>query len=370
MQNRGRLLFGITTFSHTELGLSEMHGLCDLGYACEVFDYGARKNFDSIPARAYIILLNSLKLLVKAYKFKPNYIYLNSRLDYKAPFRDFITILIIKLFYFNRVFFLIKLHGSELEVLQTRKIFYKKVVFPFLKRYVDGWLFLSNEELKWVVSNNLLNKNKLFLTKNIVRTAGTQNDPDFRDNFNIPLDHKILLFAGRMIKQKGVHDIIDAFENFSKKNKAILIMVGDGEEFENLKSRIEFLKIENLVRLPGWVDEEKVAYFTVNSDILIFPTYFPEGFSMALFNAVGAGLSIITTPIRAASDYLKEPENCLWVQPKSGKSIETALSLLFDNPNLMLEMKRNNKQLSLQFSKSQVAKELSFMLEAVKTNQS
>ena len=169
---------------------------------------------------------------------------------------------------------------------------------------------LSNEELKWIDSNKLINRNRLFLTKNIVRTEMFQIDPYFRKTFNIPEDHKILLFAGRMIRKKGIHDIIDAFENFIKKHKAILIMVGDGEELEKIKFKIEDLKIKSHIILPGWVNEEKVAYFPANSDILIFPTYYPEGFPMALFNAVGAGLSILTTPTRAALDYLKEPENC------------------------------------------------------------
>ena len=38
---------------------------------------------------------------------------------------------------------------------------------------------------------------------------------------------------------------------------------------------------------------------------------------MVIFNAAAAGLPIITTRIRAAADYLKEPDNCLWVEPRS-----------------------------------------------------
>jgi glycosyltransferase involved in cell wall biosynthesis len=173
-----------------------------------------------------------------------------------------------------------------------------------------------------------------------------------------------------MIKEKGIFDIVDAFAEFSRQHKATLIMVGDGEEFTKLKAIIEKRNIKGRIILPGWLSEDEVACFTANSDILIFPTYFPEGFPMALFNAAGAGLSIITTPTRAALDYLKEPDNCLWVEPKNPVSVASALEKLYDSPRLMNEMSQNNRQLSNLFSQHQIARELSSMLESVKENQS
>jgi glycosyltransferase involved in cell wall biosynthesis len=117
--------------------------------------------------------------------------------------------------------------------------------------------------------------------------------------------------------------------------------------------------------LTGWIEETEAAYFTSNSDVLIFPTFFPEGFPMALFNSMAAGLSIITTPTRAANDYLVEPENCLWVEPKSSVSIITALEKLLNNANLMKEMRFNNKQKSHLFTKDVVAKELSAIFNSI-----
>jgi glycosyltransferase involved in cell wall biosynthesis len=353
------------TISHTEITLDEMTGLQKLNYICDKFEYGANKKYTSIFHRSYILLLNAFKLLIKAYKFKPDYIYINSRLEFIGSARDFATILFIKIFYFTKIHFVIKSHGSDLEVLQTKKFFFRKIVFPFLKRYVSAWLFLSNEELEWIVSNNLIEERKLFRTKNIVRIEKFKIDQNFRNKFSIPEDYKILLFVGRIIKQKGIHDVIDAYARIKVKNKVILIIVGDGEELDAIKEKIENLNIKNDVIVIGWVDEEQATYFTSNSDILIFPTYFPEGFPMALFNSVGAGLSIVTTPLRAALDYLKEPRNCLWVQPESSNSIESAVNRLLNDSNLMNEMRQNNKEDALLFTKDPVSKELSSILNSI-----
>jgi glycosyltransferase involved in cell wall biosynthesis len=362
---QSRILFGMMTISHAEITSDEMAGLKKLGFICEKFEYGSKRNYRSSAGRLYILILNAFKLLIKTYKFQPTHIYFNSRLEFIASARDFFTIFFLKMLYYKKVYFVIKSHGSDLEVLVSKKIFFNYIVFPFLKRNISAWLFLSNEELNWIISENLLDKNKLFLSKNIVRTEKFQIDEYFRVKNNIPDDYKILLFVGRIIKQKGIYDVIDAYPKIKLDHKVTLIIVGDGEELEPIKDKIKYLNIKDDVIVTGWVDEEQATYYTSNSDILIFPTYFPEGFPMALFNSVAAGLSIVTTPVRAAVDYLEDPINCLWVNPQSSEAIAKAVNKLLDNSNLMYQMRENNRKKAIYFTRDIVSKELSSVLNSI-----
>ena len=364
MIEKTRILYAITYQSHTELGLDEINGLQQLGYKCDHFDYGGKKEFKSLFKRFYLLMLNAFKLIKKIHQFKPTCIYFNSRVEYRASTRDFITILLIKLFFHKKQYFFIKSHGSDLEVLKSQSFFYSKIVFAFLRKYVTAWLFLSNEEINWIKSHDLIEKNRLFLTKNIVRPEKFKVDSNFRKNFRIPEDCKILLFAGRLIERKGVHYVVKAFAEIKKAHNCILIIIGDGEELPNVQNMVQTLGIENNVILTGWIDEKKVAYYTSNSDLLVFPTFFPEGFPMVLFNSLAAGLSIVTTPIRAAKDYLTEPENCLWVESKSSTSIKNAVTQLLDNPDLMEKMRINNKARSHLFTRDVVSKELSLIFDS------
>ncbi|MEO9146708.1 MAG: glycosyltransferase family 4 protein [Ginsengibacter sp.] len=366
MDEHNRILFGITKQSHTEMGLDEMRGLQKLGYQCDQFEYAGNKESKSTIARFYLVIRNAIKLLIKTYQFKPDYIYFNSRLEDIACKRDFITIFILRSFYYKKVLLLIKSHGSEPEVLQTQKLFYKRILFPFLKRNVKGWLFLSTEELNKIKSDKSLNDNNIFLTKNIVSLERFKKEKNFRNDLHIPADYKILLFVGRLIKEKGIHYIIDAFAEIKMEYKTILIIVGDGEETENIKAKIALLNLEKEVILTGWIKESEVDYFTSNSDLLIFPTFFSEGFPMALFNSLAAGLPIVTTQTRAAIDYLKEPDNCLWVQPRSSDSIKTAIIKLLNDDCLTKQMQENNIKKSYLFTQEVVAKELSSILTSIK----
>lgn len=369
MSEQTRVLFGITTKAHSEIGLDEMYGLQELGYACDQFEYGGKQDVNSAIGRLYVIFSNAIKLLVQTYKFNPNFIYINSRVEHIASARDFITIMLIKVFYLRKVHFLIKSHGSNLEVLETENFFYKKMVFPALKRNVRAWLFLSTEELRWIVSRNLLKKNTLYLTKNIVRSDKFKTDSRFRSKQNIPEDHTILLFVGRIIKEKGLDYVIDAFAAIKDKHKVYLIIVGDGEDLITIKDKIAQLNIGKEILVTGWINEAEVAYYTSNSDVLIYPTFAPEGLPMALFNSLAAGLSVITTQTRAAFDYLEEPNNCLWVQPRSALSIAEALEKLLSNADLMEQMQINNKQKARLFTKSFVSHELSAILNSIRNNE-
>jgi glycosyltransferase involved in cell wall biosynthesis len=130
-----------------------------------------------------------------------------------------------------------------------------------------------------------------------------------------------------------------------------------------LKQLCERLKIANRVVFTGFIPEQDVVNYYANSDVLVFPTYFPEGFPMALFNSVAAGLGIITTSTRAAADYLSSPDNCLWAEGQNSESVYQALNALLNDEQLLQDMKQRNVEKGQEFSKAQVATELSAIIE-------
>jgi len=360
-----RILFSMPTKHHVEIALDEMTGLQDEGYTCSSFPYAAKQGFNSSLLRLFVIIKNALNLVKIAYRFKPDVIYFNSRLEVLAGTRDFLTILIFKTLYSKKVKFLIKSHGSDLDVIANQRFFISLIVLPYLKRNISGWLFLSQEEKAELIKINYFPAERIFITKNIVRTDQFKTDPDFRTRLNISSDHTILLFVGRIIIEKGINEVIDAFYEIRKQHKSTLIIVGDGNAYISVKERIQTLGISDDVRLIGFIPEQDVVNYYASSDMLVFPTFFPEGFPMALFNSVAAGLCIVTTPIRAAKDFLTEPDNCLWVEPQKSDSVVLALHTLLSSQALMYNMKKNNTGKASLFGKRQIAKELAIIIESI-----
>jgi glycosyltransferase involved in cell wall biosynthesis len=361
-----RILFSVPTRHHVEIALDELTGLKELGYTCEQFPYAAKDGVSSKMGRLLVIVQNALSLVKTARNFKPDVIYFNSRLEVLAGIRDFITIAIFKTLYRSKVRFAIKSHGSDIEVLNNSKGFFGKMVLPFLKKHISGWLFLSTEERRKIIETGYLKAEKIFVTKNIVRADHFHTNQAFRSNLGIPENHKLLLFVGRLIKEKGIYEVVKAFAQVADQHQeSTLIIVGWGTELEGLKTLIRSLKLNDRVIFTGFIPEVEVVGYYANCDVLVFPTYFPEGFPMALFNSVAAGMAVITTPTRAATDYLTEPDNCLWVEAQNFNSVSGALNKLLQSAQLMTSMKFNNATKGIEFSQSQVAKELSEIISQI-----
>jgi glycosyltransferase involved in cell wall biosynthesis len=360
-----RILISVPTKSHVEIAIDEIHGLQDMGYDCLPFPYTAKKGFESKLERLWVIIQNAFNLVKMARHFKPDIIHLNSRLEVIAGIRDFLTIMIFRSFYSKKVRFVIKSHGSDIEVLSSNQFLIGKIALPYLKKHVAAWLFLSTQERDEVSGQQYFNKDRIFVVKNIVRATQFKIDVDFKRRMNITPDSKVLLFAGRIMEEKGIFEVIRAFAMILVKHNAVLIINGDGAEFNNVKKLIDSLKLNNSVICTGFIPEQDVVQYYANSDILVFPTYFPEGFPMALFNAVAAGLSIVTTKTRAAIDFLSEPENCLWVKAKDCNSVYTAIDTLLQSDKLMADMRKNNKAKAVLFSQAQVCTELAQIMETV-----
>ncbi|MFD1255999.1 glycosyltransferase family 4 protein [Mucilaginibacter terrae] len=364
--SKPRILFSVPTRHHVEIALDELEGMQKLGYPCEQFQYAAKDGVSSKTGRLRVIVQNALSLVKTARKFKPDVIYFNSRLEVLAGIRDFITIVICKTLYRQKVHFVIKSHGSAIEVLGHQTGLFNKVVLPFLKENIAGWLFLSTEEQKKVIETGYLEADKIFVTKNIVRTDQFSIDAGFRSKLGISNNQQLLLFVGRLIKEKGIYEVVKAFAEVAEQyQECTLIIVGWGSELEELKSVARSLNIAQRVIFTGFIAEAEVVSYYSNCDILVFPTYFPEGFPMALFNSVAAGMSIITTPTRAATDYLTEPDNCLWVEPQNIKSVSSALQQLLQSHQLLNSMKQKNIAKGIEFSQNRVAGELSEIIKQI-----
>ena len=119
-----------------------------------------------------------------------------------------------------------------------------------------------------------------------------------REEFGIRPDSFVLLSVGECIKRKNHESAIRAFAQANIPN-SFYIIVGDGELLENLKALVHELNVEEKVIFLGYRNDAneilKIA------DAYIFPS-FQEGLSVALMQAMVAGLPIIASNIRGNVD--------------------------------------------------------------------
>jgi glycosyltransferase involved in cell wall biosynthesis len=227
----------------------------------------------------------------------------------------------------------------------------------YLLSRADGIGVLSSEE-----RDNFLRagvpERKLFQVKNVVEpTLPTPSQKDGRA-LGAEQNTPFLLFIGRFIPAKGLLDCIRACRLISDSGQHFhLFCVGDGPARAEAEAEVKRLGLESQVGFLGYVPETKAAGFYANSTMLVFPTYHYEGFPMVIFNAAAHGLPIITTRIRAAADFLREPDNCLWVEPQRPDLLAEKITALLRDADLRKTMGANNQKLAAQFCAEIVTKE-------------
>lgn len=316
-----------------------------LGHEVEEADYVYAKVNLGLQARAQRVLSTARVLREHLRKSKFDLIHINTSFDARALMRD--AVIVPRLRSGPTKVFL-KFHGSDASLLNT-----KNPLLAALRRRVlshaDGIGVLSSEERANFLSAGVPAE-KIFVVKNVVEKSAQEPDSEFQ-RWGVPDDRPLLLFIGRFIPAKGLLDVIlaggllrDAGQKF------LLLCVGDGPTRAEAEALVAKLDLKSSVRFFGYLPERQTQTFYAHSTMLLFPTYHIEGFPMVIFNAAANGLPIITTRIRAAADYLQQPDNCLWVDPRKPEMLAEKIGRLITDTDLRLAMAEKNHVLAQRFS--------------------
>jgi glycosyltransferase involved in cell wall biosynthesis len=103
----------------------------------------------------------------------------------------------------------------------------------------------------------------------------------------------VFLFVGRLIKIKGLRELLNAWTMLGREpaTRATLVVVGDGPEHASLKSEVESMKVHN-VRLIGSVDYDRMGSYYAAADVLVMPGL-EDNWSLVVPEAMSCGLPIL-----------------------------------------------------------------------------
>lgn len=150
-----------------------------------------------------------------------------------------------------------------------------------------------------------------------------------------------LLYFARVAKEKGVEELLRAFKTVSELYAIHLVLVGDGEYFEQTKGLVKELSLEEKVSLEGICnDEAKKQKYFLDADIYILPTYH-EGFPRTLYEAMIFGTPIITTFVGGIPALMKDQYNCREIKPRSIESIIEVLEYAINDYGEMIKLAKN-----------------------------
>ena len=122
-------------------------------------------------------------------------------------------------------------------------------------------------------------------------------------------DDLIILYVGRYTPIKGLDRLFQSIGYLSHLPYLRLVMVGgDGEHsvmFRQLRSKAKALDIENRLIFSGRVDQNILPEYYSAADVLVVPSYY-ESFGLVALEALACGTPVVTTPVGAMEDIVKD----------------------------------------------------------------
>jgi len=238
-----------------------------------------------------------------------------------------------------------------------------KQASALLLRLSDAVLVLSSEEQRqW---EQFYPSGKFFVVSNPFVSAVTSVAPSCPGSWNLRLGIPVLLFVGRLVREKGIFDLLDAMARLTERTPCHLLVVGNGPAAQQLQEQVVSLGLSDCVTLTGYLEGSVLAEAYQTSDIFVLPTYWDEGFPAVIVEAMNGGLPIVTTRIRGAADHLQEGVNALFVPPRNPVVLADTLVRLLADPVLRAQMSCANREKVKDFTPEVVGRHYLNVLQAV-----
>lgn len=143
-----------------------------------------------------------------------------------------------------------------------------------------------------------------------------------RKALGLPLDAKIALYIGNIIKAKGVNDLHTAFKSITDTHpKMHIYCVGEGNQRETLSQsapeRMKFVGSQAFEKIPQWL---------AACDLLVLPSW-NEGTPNVVLEALACGRRVLATDVGGVPDLLQDPKVGAMVAPKFPVELARALEV-------------------------------------------
>lgn len=206
----------------------------------------------------------------------------------------------------------------------------------------------------------------------------TEKGMEVRSRLKIENDDLVLMFAGRLRKEKGIHTLLEATERIVKKNKKVkLLIVGSHFYKANDKktSYIENLKklaqsMRDKVIFTGFIPPSDMPDIYGASDILIVPSH-TEAFGLVYAEAGASGLPVIGSKVGGIPEVVQDSETgFLMKDPENTDELVTLIQYFINNPAKVRSFgESGRKRVEKMFSVQASAKKTEEMYDKVLTFQ-
>jgi glycosyltransferase involved in cell wall biosynthesis len=256
--------------------------------------------------------------------------------NYNYPdLKNIVFLLYGRMIGYTIVFDIIEDNRFEAHVSFINKVRIKTslVLFKLSKYFTKAYVAISDHLYKRAVENSN-GKIPVYLVPITVNLGyfNVNNKPVNENDLKI-------FYGGSFAPKDGLEYLLDAFEEVSKKNshiKLILTGLGNPADVDKIKSKIAASAAKERILFKGFLSTE-AYYATLNSCDIFCMTrvnskFANAGFPFKLGEFLASGKGVIATKVGDVAKYLHHEKNALLINPDSVPEIVQALSVFINDP--------------------------------------
>ena len=177
------------------------------------------------------------------------------------------------------------------------------------------------------------------------------------ESFNVKTEDKgYALYFGRLSREKGIINLINAF---TKLEKGVLYIAGDGPEKDEVKKVIKNNGLEKRVKLLGFLNKNEMKEVIRKCKFVVVPSIWYENCPYSIIETLCIGKPVIGADIGGIPELVKNNENGFIYKYDDIDELSFKMKELFDDEKLVKEFSKNAKEIAKdQFSKENYYKKI------------
>ncbi|MBD1396960.1 glycosyltransferase family 4 protein [Pontibacter sp. JH31] len=211
-----------------------------------------------------------------------------------------------------------------------------------LKEYILNSSFCGQEKVKVIGNGSSNGINTHFFSLDALDVSKLHQ---LKQELAIKPEDFVFVFIGRLVKDKGIQELVTAFKSLCGKYKHLkLLLVGSLEQHLDPLSAEIIQEIEHNPAILSVGYQNEVRPYLALSHALAFPSY-REGFPNVPMQAGCFELPCIVTNINGCNEIIVEGENGLIIPPKNARKLQEAMERFLREETLYEHLKSNARRM-------------------------
>lgn len=161
-----------------------------------------------------------------------------------------------------------------------------------------------------------------------------------RDNKNV------IIYAGRLAKEKGVIHFIHMLKALSVDFKAFII--GDGSQREECENLVSIMGLSGRVEFTGFLDRNEIKDYFAQASVVVIPSLWPEPFCLVGLEAMSCSRPVVAYDVGGISSWLRDNYNGFLARRGDIPGLAHRVETLLRNQRLADDIGKNGRKLFLE----------------------